>query len=436
MAIGLEVAVESMELDAFAPKIEDLVYEGKTLYTLLRDRATAVPSSNITSAGGTTRPAYRVPFRVQEGTAISQGTGNGDSLGRGTMSQWAAFAVSPVFTYGVNEMSYLSQIATDGSKRSKGQFELKAVELRNALRTYEKGLEAQSQGDGSGTLDTIPAAAAVVTGASGSITGMNIATQFQDQQLVTVYGGGEGGSSRGTFTITFVDTVTNTLYGNVPAGTTNGDALAINGSNGSATAGNAILGLHYWQNNATSGTIGGLNRATFPGRLSTPAINLAGAPITQGTGIRANILMGRALGQDNPLNDNAIWYAGPDQGFSISNLYLNVMLDVAAQEKGKEYPDMARRGFPKTFAGRELHVGYNATPGRLDLFNPESWSFAEMLTPQLYDFGGGVNVVPVPDITNGGYLTSHQFAFVSAFNLANSNVRAGCVVTSAAQPTV
>ena len=97
----LEAAVESIEVEAFAEKIPDLVYHGSTTYSLLKKSAHTVKVSNQTTAGGTARPSFRVPFRVQAGAAIAQGTGNGDSLYRGSGSQWASFAVSPVFIYNV-----------------------------------------------------------------------------------------------------------------------------------------------------------------------------------------------------------------------------------------------------------------------------------------------------------------------------------------------
>jgi hypothetical protein len=97
----LESSVEAIEVEAFSEKIPDLVYKGKTTYSLFKKSAHTVKVSNETSAGGTARPSFRIPFRVQSGAAVSQGTGNGDSLGRGTGSQWASFAVSPVFVFNV-----------------------------------------------------------------------------------------------------------------------------------------------------------------------------------------------------------------------------------------------------------------------------------------------------------------------------------------------
>src|SRR5690349_15684214 len=97
----LEAAVEAVELDAFANEIPDLVFHGTTAYSMFKAEATSIPIANQTQAGGVTRPSFRVPFRVQGGSSISQGTGNADSMNRGTGSKWASFALAPVYLFNV-----------------------------------------------------------------------------------------------------------------------------------------------------------------------------------------------------------------------------------------------------------------------------------------------------------------------------------------------
>lgn len=436
-----EAAVEAIELDAFAKDIPDLIFKGDTLYSFFKNNATTIPVSNVTAAGGVTRPSFRVPMRLQAGSPINQGTGNGDSLGRGSGSKWDAFALSPVFVYAVNEITFLSQIATDGRKR--GLFNVQAQELKNSFDAATQGIEGLINSDGSGAIDQIPSTATVSSN-SGSgaqtsfISGLNVAASFTDQQVIQVFPS-IGGATRGTATISFVDPVSNTLYFSTVLPSTGGatavgDYLMVNGAAGSA--GSSILGLRSWQVNSNTGTLAGLNRASYPGRLSTPTINLSGGAITNSVGQRAMVLMGRALGPDADSIKNAVWYTGPDQGLAISNLYYNVLIANAQQVKGDESLDMGKKFFAPTFCGRDVHYSWTAQPGRLDLFTPDTWYVGEMLPLELYDFGGGMTVVPVPDIVNGGYLTSHQMAYVAAFNLANSNVRAGCYVQNAAQPTI
>lgn len=413
----------------------------ETLYGKFKKNATTIPISNVTAAGGIPRPSFRVPFRAQAGAGISQGTGDADHLFRGSGSQWAAFALSPIFAFNVCEISFLARIATEGRKR--GLFNVQAQELANTFNQAMQQLEALCQQDGTGTLDQIPLTATVndSTGAPGpafsSIVGLNNAFQFADQQTVQVFPS-IGGAVRGTFTVSFTDPVTQTIYSAdaLPALTAPGDFLIVNGAPG--TAGGSILGLRAWQIFSNTGTIGGVPRINFPSRLSTPVIPLGGAAISNSTAWRANVLLGRAMGPENPIFKNVSWYCGPDQAFQIGNLYLNVLAARLndGKEAGSNAPDMTPKGWPKTWGGYDLTVGYNALPGRLDLFTYDTWYIGELLPLELYDFGGGMTVAPVPDIltAGGSYLTSSMFSYVSAFQLCNSAPRAGVYVDGASTP--
>src|SRR5208337_3851520 len=197
--------------------IPDLVFHGTTAYSMFKNEATKISVSNQTNAGGTQRPAFRVPFRVQAGAGISQGTGNADSMLRGSGSQWASFALAPVYLFNVCEISWLAQASTDS--KQKGLFAVKAQEMKNSLDAAMQGIEGLINSDGSGMIDRIPAGATVsLSGGSGanvaSIVGMNVAVAFSDQQVVSFYS--TGGVKRvGTYTsatISYVDGPSNTLY--------------------------------------------------------------------------------------------------------------------------------------------------------------------------------------------------------------------------------
>jgi hypothetical protein len=435
----VESAVEAIELDAFSKRIPDLVPHDETLYGYLKSNATTIPISNVTAAGGVTRPSFRVPFRAQAGAAISQGTGNADSLGRGTGSKWAAFALSPVFYYSTCEISFLARISTEGAKR--GLFNVQAQELKNTFTQATGGLEALLQGDGTGTLDQIPSTA-TITGTTGNvctIVGLNNAFRFQDQQTVQYFSAvGSSPTLIGSFTVAYVDPVTQTITtdaaGWSAAAPVAGNYLVVNGS--SAGVGASILGLDAWLVNSPTGSIGGLLRQNFGGRLSTPEIDLRGASITLSTGLRALTLLLRALGPQNQAAKNSVWYCGPDQAMQMAELYLNSIYSETSRNAGDVTPDVAKREWPKQYAGRPVLVGMNATPGELKLFTADVAYLGELLPLELYDFGGGITSAAVPDIVNGGYLTSTMFAYVTALNLAFSNVRAAVRVDNAAQPTI
>src|SRR5262249_45635877 len=123
-----EAAVEAVELESFAKGIQNLPYKDRTLYGFFKKGTKTYPTAVTTQAGGVARPAFRIPMRIQSGAAIFQATGNGDSLGRGTGSQWLSGDLTVVGLFAGCEITYLARIATNGPKRS--LISLRAEELK------------------------------------------------------------------------------------------------------------------------------------------------------------------------------------------------------------------------------------------------------------------------------------------------------------------
>lgn len=432
-----EAAVESIELEEVSTLLPDLVPAFDSAYNMFKKRAKKVSIANVTAGGGTTRGAWRVPMIIQGGSPISQGTGDSTSLLRGTGSQTQSFALQPVWLFNVCEITHLAEMATDGKER--GVFSISKEEVKRSLKQFMTGIEGLINSDGSGALDQIPTTA-TVSSASGSgaqtsfISGMNVAARFVDQQVVQIFPS-EGGTSRGTATISFVDQVTNTIYFSTAlpstgGATQTGDFLMIVGSSGAA--GNSIQGITAWNVNSNTGNVGGLNRANFPGRLSCPTINLAGQQIVPSTYQRALVLLGRAMGEDAEGMEEGIWYGPPEQLYTIDSQWYSRMI-TQNSEGGDAPKDIGRKGFSKTVGGREYQKSWTATQGRVDLLLLNNWMFGELKEIGLYDFGGGNTVMPVPDVgtTNGTYLTNKMFAYEGGFQLCNAAPRAGLFIQQA-----
>jgi len=291
-------------------------------------------------------------------------------------------------------------------------------------------------------LDQIPTTATVNNGTQtapniSSIVGLNNANQFQDQQTVQVFPS-IGGTSRGSFVISYADGVSNTIYSTtaLPAGTATGDYLMVNGSTGATN--NSIAGIKTYQVTGNTGTYLGITKANNPGRFSTANIDLGSNAINPSVPYRAQILIARGLGEEDGGEDynSGIWYTGPDQQLQISNLFQNVVIANMQDVKGDTALDMVKKHMPKTFGDHELVIGYNATPGRLDLLCLSSWGIAEIAEPSLYNFGNGVTSMPVPDPNGNGWLTSNIFYYKACLNLYNANAKSGCYVTNASVPTI
>lgn len=443
----VEGAVEGVELEAWAKQVSDPIYSARTLYQRLKSGAKTYPTANITQRPSTTagtmasRPAFNVPMRIQSGAAIVQGTGNGDSMGRGSGSFWISGDIAPVFLFSGTEITYLASMATNGKNRA--LFSVRAQELKNSLDVFYRGIEALFQGDSSGFLDQIPSTATVSSN-SGSgaqtsfISGMNNANQFQDQQIVQVFPS-EGGTTRGTATISFVDGVSNTLYfstvlPSTGGATATGDFLMVAGCSGAV--GGSIAGIKTYNVNGNTGNVLGIARANYPSRLSTPTINLSGNALNPAVPYRIEIQIQRAIGPEAKELESMFYYLGPDQQLAWNNLTQNVKVVNAQEVKGDRELDLVKKYMPDTIAGREMVVGFNQTPGRIDLISPSTWGIVELKEPSIYDFGNGNTVMPVVDTATGGYLTSFIFYYNCCINLFNSNMRAAGFVTNAAVPTI
>jgi hypothetical protein len=435
-----EAAVESIELESVDDKIAELVplFDGD--YTFFRKRAKKTPISYSTAAGSTTgRPSWRNTMVIQGGAPIVTGTGDQTSLLRGTGINTAAFAQSPVGFFGVTEYTYLSEIATEG--RERGLVEISTDLVKRSLNSFLTGIAAQIAGPGvgSGTLAIIPSTA-VVSSSSGTgaqtsyIQGITNAASFTDQQVVQVFSA-EGGTNRGTATVSFSDAVAQTVWFSTAlpstgGATQTGDYLIISGASGAQGAG--LANIHYWNVNSNSGTVGGLNRASYPGRLSAPTVNLGGQQVTPSVFQRALIILGRALGPDAEAMASGVWYGQPDQLYTLNAQWYERMI-TQNMEKGADALDIGRKELSKTFGGREYQVSYQADPTRVDLLVMSNWVFGELKECGLYDFGGGNTVMPVPDVgtTNGTYITDRMFAYDCFFQLCNKAPRSGLFIQQA-----
>jgi hypothetical protein len=447
MAVGAESAVQAVELESFATSIPSLIPMSATLFSLAKDRFTSVPVSHTTLAGtsvsGTTRPSFRVPFRVQGGSGIAQGTGNGDSLGSGNASQWADFVLSPVYHYATNQQTRIAQAATGNKKR--GLISLKAEELKNSLDSAMTGLEAIMYGDSSGALTQIPTGATVSSGsgsgnATSYITGIR-AMALTDNQVVQIFPS-EGGSSRGNATVSVTDPASSTVFFSTAlpssgGATAVGDYIMVAGSTGALNQG--VFGTTAWNSSATTGTIAGVNRADYPNRVTAPSINLNNGSITASLAQRVEALLGRAMGGDNKSKDSGIYILPEDQAVAIATTnYYNKQITQNSDEGGggnKKVPDTSRKYFQGTYGGRESHLSYTQPSGRLDLLLTDEWYLGELIPLQLYQYGDGVTSIPVPGTSND-WLTAFQFAYEAAFNLACSAPKHQLFVYGASQPTI
>jgi hypothetical protein len=434
----LEAAVSAIEREAIRTEISKLFQTDDTLYSKFRSDVKSIPIAYSIPGNTGERGSFRVPMAIQANGNIRQITGDGDDMGAGQGTQWQSQLLSPcTFVLGT-QISWLAENATNS--KTKALIDVNSQEFANSLDYFKTGLESQFQGDGTGALDTIPTTATISnssgTGAQTSfISGVSNPNQFQDQQIVQFFA--VGGAYISSATISYVDAPNAILwFSTAVTGITSGTAYSImvNASSTSlvGAAGSSLLGLKAYQSNATTGTLNGVNRALFGGRLSTPTVNLSNNFITVPQGRRGLQLLRTALGADTPAIEDLFWYCGLDQEAAIENLQLQVTITNQQQIKGDESLDMGKKNAPATFMGRDVLVSTHATKGRIDGLCPKYWAIGEMHAPDLYEVKGQT-VFPLYGTT--GVASAHIFYYITSLNLVNSNPRGGVVFTNAGIPS-
>jgi len=441
MAALNEAAVEAVELETVREEVPDLMLTEDTFYARIKKAGRVLPMSTSTGGGAgssfdpTGRPSLRIPMRIQAGSTHQQFSADGGDMGRGTGSVYAAQFLTPISFSEACEITAQAMWSTENGKKSRVQ--VKASEFTHTLEQFKSNLDADLQGDGSGTLATVTTANSGTGGAGASFSNVVVsnANQFFDNQIVQVFPA-VGGVTRGSFQISFVDGVVNTIYSaqalpSAGGATTTGDLLIVNGASGAAGA--SIMGIKAYQVNGNAGTLNGLARSNFPGRLSTPTVNLAGAAMTIPIGRLIVSKIALALGNESPALADLIWYMNVDQAAAIENLAVQVAITNQQEIKGNASQDMLKKFTPSTFVGYDIVKSVHATPGRIDALCLKYWGIGELKAADLYDVNGQT-VFPTIG-ASGGINAATVFYFVTSLNVFNSNVRAGAYVQNAQIPT-
>jgi len=427
MALSTELAVEAIELEAYVQEVPDLQAHFNKLRTRLEKGGKKIQVSFQTNRGGTQRAPFWAGTRVQGGAAILQ-FGNDTATTapiwtRGSAGKYVSMCASPVRFANVCEISNLSQQATDGKER--GLVKFSREEMDKSLLAFENGIEAVLNRDGSGTIDVVGTPSSG-TGSAGptfsKITGLSNAASFVDQQVVQVFPS-VGGTTRGSFTISYVDPVAQTIYSadalpSTGGATAAGDILVIQGATGAA--GSSVYGKDYWIQNGNVGTKGGIDISQYPGRFSSPTINFNNTgTITNSTSQRIQSIRMRALGDDLAEDSKAFWYANPVQGVALSGNYY-VPGVTRLDEGGDRVPDVAKKFMQDTWAGDEVVWSSTAEPTRMDRIVPKSFTFGQLYPTRLHEWTPGNTVAAVPANTGNStdtYYDSTMFAYEEAFNL-------------------
>jgi hypothetical protein len=351
------------------PELENLTLSSSVLWKRLTVRSDIKPVSN--------RPA-RIPFQVQTGGRPKVASFDGSSLGRGSAPNEAPGSLSCVSFLLASEYTALAEWSTDSNEKAIQNFVTLTHE--QAAANFGGFLDALvCRGDGSNTIDT------VVSTVTGGIV-VNNADAFLDQQYVAITHA-IGTAPFTTVQIQSIDIANNTIWltSAVPAGVTGGDVILAEDSTGQANSG--LFGLDAYLLSGNVGNYMGISRAAYPGKFSTPTIDLGGMALTPAIVRALQMQQILALGIDNDGKSN-IAHCNVDVAAAWENNALNVQSIIRNQVKGQESTDMLGNQYATTIAGRTVLMNVRAQFGILDLLDLSTWFLIQVRANDLYEVGG------------------------------------------------
>lgn len=368
-----------------------------------------------------TRPS-RIPFQPATGNLFKQNGLDGQDMGLGSSFPEVPGYLSCVPFIQATQYTALAEYATDSDEKSIANYVTETN--RQATETFAGYMDAlAANSDGSNTLDT------VVSTATDEII-VNNADIFQDNQNIDIWTA-LGGTLRGTVQIQSIDIANNALAttGPLPAGTTAGDLLLVNGSAGTSNSG--WMGLPAYQVSGNTGTYMTISRSAWPGKFSTPSINLGGKSLTPAVIRALEMKMIYAMGDDNDGVDN-VAHCGPDMQAAWENNALLVQKVIMNEMRGDESEDMLKRRPPSTIGDRRILRNVRAIPNRIDFLNLKHWFRIETKATDFYEVGGQT-VFPAYGIS-GGLASSMLFYLVYMGQMGNGQPRRGGFVSNVAPP--
>ncbi|MGH9343299.1 MAG: hypothetical protein ACRD19_06005 [Terriglobia bacterium] len=394
------------------PELELLYMASSRLWSRIKARTDIQPVSN--------RPS-RIPFEALSGGKFRAWNPDGGDMGQGSGPTEVYGTLSCVYFLQASQYTSLAESSTDSDEKAIKNYV--SLTQQRAAETIAAYMDAVVQGDGSNTLDTV-----VSTTTNGIVC--NNANAFQDNQDVDVWSA-LGGTFRGTVTVESVDIANNTIWLTTayPTGTVAGDLLLVSGSAGIANSG--LFGLRYYQVSGNAGSYMNIQRSAFPGKYSTPYINVNGA-LTPAI-VRA--LEGQielAMSIDRADQADLVAHCNVDMRAAWENNAILVQRVIMNEVKGDESVDMLKKNAPTQIAGRELLVNERAKPGIIDFLGLKHWFRIEGQALDYYEVGGQT-IFPAYG-ASGGLAASMIFYLVTGVQTGNGQPRIGAYMDNISIP--
>lgn len=418
MAQGTVAQTFALQKEKIRPQLSLLYQLDDTLWSEIESRSDVEVVSS--------RPT-RVPLELLAGGTFTTNTPDGGDLGLGSAPITDFMTLVPTYFFQCSQWTKQAEISTNANEKAIEDYS--KLIMKRAMKNFRTYMEAVfTQGAGDNQLDTI-----VTVGANYLV--VHNANQFQDQQPLDIWTQ-TGGAFVATVTVQSVDAANKTLWltGAVPGGVNAGYGLYVRGSAGVANSG--LFGLFQYAFGANSGTVAGLNRLTYPGKLIMPYVNGNSQTLTQATARKLTAQMQIALGATAAFELGLQINMGPDMMAAWENTGIAVSQVIQNQLKGDNSEDMLKKHTPKTFMGYPIvnkgMGNIHAKQGRIDGVCTKCYFRCENQPIDFLEYGGQT-IFPQYG-ASGGLAASTFFYLWTGVNVGMENPRAGFYSDSIAIP--
>lgn len=412
MAVANVAQSIASQQEFLRPELELLYMASARLYKRIKTRTDIKPVSN--------RPA-RITFEALAGGDFRVADFDGGDMGEGSGPTEVYGNLSCTSFLQASAYTALTEWSTDSDEKAIKDYV--ALTNQRAAETMAGYMDAALQGSGANDLDT------VVSTVAGGIV-VNNANAFQDNQKVDIWAS-IGGAFVASVQIQSVDSANNTIWltAAVPGAVAAGQVILISGSSGVANSG--LYGLRCYQVSGNAGTYMGISRSAFPGKFSTPYINVNGS-LTPAV-VRA--LEGQielAMSIDKADAADLVAHCNVDMRAAWENNAILTQRVIQNEVKGDESVDMLKKRAPTVIAGRELLVNERAKPGIIDFLGLKHWFRIETKALDYYEVGGQT-IFPAYG-GSGGLAAKMMFYLVLMNQVGNGQPRIGAYMNNITIP--
>lgn len=341
--------------------------------------------------------AYRAPIWVRGGGRFRQANVNGaNSLGAGNAGLRKEYTASPYSFTHAKELSLAVEFHTNDPQKAVEN--VVESEMEDASKGIAACLDILAFQSGNGMLATN------VSGHGTTTIVVDDARNIQPGMAITSYATGLG-TQRATaggatdVEVIEVDPESNTIIVSAAfASAAVSDVYCLGGLVGATPV--TVAGLRGWHNGASTGTVGGLDRATYSA-IRTPYVT-AGSQLNYSHGYQLLTKMRKKRGKDSI--KKGFWIGSMVQWAGLAEAAQPIQ-ELEGPAEGSTVPDF---GFDietdGKFCGRPYKQCSHASDSYLDYFVPSVWG--KLVVEDVHLLKIGKNIIHPRYSTTDGYPTS------------------------------